>query len=175
MTWTTIPTISAGDKYPAASWNTYIRDNMNDLRENFPAWLSADRLASDFVKTTDVTLADVAGLSFAIGASEIWTFVVFLHILSPTAADIKYALTVPISAAGRYGVHGSRNEIVGDAAIGTNVTMTTLDSTDFAHTMHGTVVNSTTAGTVQLQAAQNASSGTTTIYANSSIVAVKIG
>lgn len=175
MAFTTVPTVSAGDKYPAASWNTYIRDNINDLHENLPGWVSLSRVTSDFVKNADTTLEDVTGLSFSIAASEVWLFLVLGHHVSNTSADLKVALTVPSGAVGRYaiGTLGTSGNQDSDT-IGSDL-VTISNGNDEPLQIYGTVVNSTNAGTVQLQAAQNSShASNTTIYTNSWLAALRI-
>jgi len=180
MAFTAYRTWVDGETPSETLFNQQIRDNgliiktsIND--DGTLSVLQTGRMTSDKTYTTDTTLADLTGLSFAIAASEVWMFFAAIHFVSPTAADIKFDSTLPSGAAGRHGLLGARNEIThGSRTLGTVVDVSTIDSTDMFAIYTGTVVNSTTAGTVQVQAAQNSSSGTTTVYTNSGITAIQI-
>ena len=180
MAFTAFRTWVASEVLTAALLNTQVRDNGLILKTSINddgtlASLQSGRLTSNQTWTTDTTLADITGLSFTIAASEVWAFISLIHLVSPGAADIKFDVTAPSGASGRHGLISARNEIGdGSATIGTIVNVSTVDSTDLLHVHGGTIVNSTNAGTVQVQAAQNNSSGTTTIYANSSVIAVRL-
>ena len=179
MAWSAPKTYTSTETLTHTDLNTYQRDNQLILKTSINddgslADLQSSRVTSNYTNST-VTLTDVTGLSFTIGSSEVWEFRCALYVLSPAAGDIKLDVTVPSGASGRHGLLGARNEPnTGSAAIGTVVDASTVDSVDLLLVYTGTVVNSTTAGTVQVQAAQLANSGTTTIYANSSITATKI-
>ena len=182
MVWTEPPRTWVLDEViPFGTLNVHLRDQLIILKtpindDGTLKALVAARTTSNQTWTTDTVLADIAGLSFAIGASEVWEFWALIHYLAPTAADIKFDVTAPSGASGRHGVAGDR--VSGSrtsAPIGTVVTNQGIDSVDFATVHSGVIVNSTTPGTVQLQSAQNNSSGTNTIYANSGIKAVQIG
>ena len=167
----TARTWTSGEVVTAAMMNT-LRDDINTL-DTGPGFILMARLASNHANTT-TTLTDVGELNFAIGASEQWAFMCALHHLCPAAADLKLGLTYPSGATGRYGLHGADAEITqGSALIGTDVALA-CGGKQVMSTVAGTIVNSTTAGTVQIQAAQNAASGTNTIYANSWIVAIRL-
>lgn len=175
MAFTAFRTWVAGEVPTDALLNAQIRDNGLILKTSIAddgtlSALLASRTTSDFIKNANTTLGDVTGLSFAIGASEVWAFLAAAYYISNASADLKYNLTVPSGASGRYGVSQGTQ-----VTIGTTIVLGT-DGTDDSHVFVGTVVNSTTAGTVQLQAAQNSShASNTTIYTNSSMLAVKIG
>lgn len=179
MAWTT-PKTWATEVLTSSGMNTYMRDNQNILKTSINddgtlAVLQSGVVSSNWTLTTSTTLTDVTGLAFDIAASEDWLFAVIFHGNSPAAADWKFQVTVPTGATGRFGVFGRVSEVaIADAAIGTAIDLQGLGS-DMSFIMQGRVLNSTTAGTVQIQAAQNTSSGTTTIYAGTGIIAVRIG
>lgn len=179
----TPPKTWGSETVPFATLNAQLPENMKVLKTSINddgtlAVLQAGRLTSDFSKTSDTTLADITGLSFTIAASEIWEFRASIHYDGHSSGDVKFAVTVPSGAIGRYGIVTPAGAPgLTDAAIGTdissNITITGVDQTA---TIHGVVVNSTNAGTVQLQMAQNTSNGTATrMFAHSAIVATKIG
>lgn len=142
------------------------------------------RVTSDFVKTSNVTLGNVTGLSFAIGASEVWGFRIVAFHTSATAGNFRTNFTMPTSCTGEYGIIGI-NDGAASATASANYTSYTFGGTDGRFgggasvrqlaVIQGVAVNSTNAGTIQLQAAQGASSGTaSTIYSNSYIVAERL-
>lgn len=169
----------AGEVVTAALLNAQLRDNGIILKTSIAddgtlAGILFSRTTSDFVKNENTTLGDVTGLSFAIGANEVWMLRIIAILTSHTNADIKYDITVPSGAVGRWGV--MRNALTLEATIGTPITGMATQGVDEHMIIHALVVNSTTPGSVQLQAAQNAShASNTTIYTHSHILATKVG
>ena len=180
MAFTAFRTWVASEVITAALLNAQVRDNGLILKTSIAddgtlAGLLFGRVTSDVSATSTTTLADVTGLSFPIGVSEEWTFVCFVHIEGNTSADARFGVTVPSGAAGRYGLPIASGAGVEDATIGTDIFQSLVTGADILAIIAGTVVNSTTGGTVQLQMAQGSSNGDpTVVYANSSIIAVKI-
>jgi hypothetical protein len=133
------------------------------------------RTTSNFTKNTNTTLGDVTGLAFPIGASEVWAVEVEMQTTSNVSGGMKFAFTVPAAGA----VTG--NVVFGAAAAIVNVRSADLTAASGSTTAIVTaritamVVNSTTAGTVQLQAAQNASHASDSIvYAQSFLKAWRV-
>jgi hypothetical protein len=171
MSFTTPITVSAFDKFLASYWNTYVRDNLNFLKTEKPDWVSVNRTTSDFIKNANTTLSDVTGLSFSIAASEAWLWWASVYFLSDVTADLKIGITFPSGAAGRYGgiAEDSRSVVLSAS------TAFPSNGADELLIVAGLVVNSTTAGTLQIQAAQNASDvSNTTIYTHSSVLAIRV-
>jgi len=138
------------------------------------------RTTTNFTKNANTTLADVTGLGFHVGASEVWGFEVAAQVSAPATPGIKLAFTVPTSAtitgtgtltgsvSGAVSAERSANFTSAMSLVATGVDGDVL-------TISGVVVNSTTAGIVQLQAAQDTSNASNTIiYANSFIRAWRI-
>ena len=171
MPFTTPFTAIAFQKFLSSDWNTYIRDNLNFLKSDQPDWIKLGRTTADFVKNANTTLSDVTGLSFSIAASEAWLFWMGLFVVSSTTADLKLGLTFPAGATGRYGIDNTSN----GADLIANTIFRAMTGVDFEHkVVSGLIVNSTTAGTFQLQAAQNTShASNTTIYENSHMFAMR--
>ncbi len=125
---------------------------------------------SNETATSDTTLSDDAELLFAIGASETWVFEFFIIWRAHVDGDIKFTVTVPSGAAGDWvlsaqtGTAGDNPTYRGNVAFGTQISQI-VDSTNQKRGAYiwGTVRNSTTAGNITLQWAQNSSSGTGTI------------
>jgi len=139
------------------------------------------RLAVDVTSATTV-LGDVVGMSFSIGASEVWTMQMFGMFDAAATPDINVAFTGPAGCAMTW-AH------TGDAAL--NATgSTTINvpvaiggawalsgqgaGTIFASSFTGTIINSTTAGTIQFQFAANAG-GSATLKAETHIIFTKVG
>lgn len=134
------------------------------------------RMTADLTKTTDTAFANLSGLAFAIAASEIWTFLAILHGISPVAADIKFTLTGPAApSVVRFGVVGAGNLplTAGSNSVFGNTIAIATSNLEETWLLGGLVVNGVNAGTVQLQAAQNASSGSTIVRAGSSLLALR--
>ena len=135
------------------------------------------RSTSQLTVNASETLANVVGLAFAIPASQVWGFEIFAKALIGATPDIKVAFTAPAGAAitglaTRLDAAGLANVLVTDYL--TAVALTTA-AAGVGLRLSGVVVNSTAAGTVQLQAAQNTSTAEDTIiYTNSSLRAWRI-
>jgi hypothetical protein len=140
------------------------------------------RKTSNESVNASTTLQDDDELLFAIGASEVWAWEAEIWYDAADAANFKFAYTVPTSASLRWADIGSDS---GDAA-SPGVAVTTVSGTartasatgvgTTRHTRHsGVVVNSTNAGNVTLQWAQNTSNvSNATVQANSIIKCWKL-
>lgn len=127
----------------------------------------ATRATGDQSITTNVTLASATNMSFAIGASEEWIADFDMVVGDDlTTTGVQFAVTVPSSATMLFGLSIASSA---PAAVGRYTTTggAALDYTTGLTLgnqgiVHGTawVLNSTNAGTVQLQIAQSTSSGT---------------
>lgn len=143
------------------------------LDKRVPSRTQISRTLTNFTKNANDTLGDVTGLKGYIGASEVWAFEVQAQALIGGTPDIKIAFTVPAGAA-----------VTGVGILGQTATLAGCyeRSSDFTAALallgtgaeylgaSGVVVNSTTPGVVQMQAAQNTSTAEDTIlYAQSFI------
>lgn len=139
-------------------------------------------VASD-VTTTNLTATDITGMTFAIGASETWSFEFHAKIGSSSAAGTKYAVDIPASATIMGQVWGSlgsttaytQDTVSADTTLGVAFNTAGLTTAAQGANLHiyGVVVNSTNAGNVTIQHAK-VTSGTSTVYANSYFVARRI-
>ena len=141
------------------------------------------RLTAD-VSDSSGTLQDVTGMSLAIGANEIWTFQMFAMYLADTTPDARFGWTGPAGCQATwahtgdttFNVSGGGNNI--PQTIGGNVALHgygTADPTDVnSTTFNGTIVNSGTAGTFQLQYSRDGASGTSTLKAETHIIFTKV-
>lgn len=146
-----------------------------------PIW---SRKGSDQSWTSDTALANVTSLSFAVEANSVYLAKFYLFMVGGTTGDLKYDFTVPASATGWH--WGNRQETTDTIPDNANINWIATDtfSTTGAIGLHTTitmaiinvlVVTAGASGTVQLRAAQNASSGTaSTIKANSCVEATKM-
>lgn len=140
--------------------------------------------------TTDVTLAgtgaqNVTGLSFTIDKSESWDFeaTLFIHNAAANTGGVTVTVTVPAGATLKAQAFGNSTSAVlyknlpitaGTLTAAFMVYASTTVGGAFI-TISGTVVNSTTAGTVQIQAAEGTAADVNTVEANSKLVANQIG
>jgi hypothetical protein len=127
--------------------------------------------------TSSTTLVNDNALVVAVAASASYLFFCYLDYEGASAGDLKYEWTVPASATLRFGQIGQTT------ASAATVASTNSDSTVYAIgtdaaatlnavTMIGSLVVSSTAGNLQLQWAQNASSATATIVHAQSFLAL---
>lgn len=138
------------------------------------------RVTSDVTTTAD-TAGDVTGLGFAIAASEVWCAEFHLKIGCNNTGGVKFAITVPASATFMATVQGSSTS---PSSLTTSILATSgaLSSSSFSAVNSANcwlkvsvcVVNSTNAGSVQLQFASTTAGQTSTVYANSYVIARKI-
>jgi hypothetical protein len=172
-------TIAPSDTLTDTLWNAQVRDAVNllatyvDTTTGKPSWFRIARQTADVTKNNSTTLADLTGLSFAIGASETWGFVAMLHGTSGTTPIAKFGVTVPASATGRIAAMPSYLTVCSAALSGTVAPYTH----NFAEGLlvYGSVVNSTTAGTVQVQFAQNtAEASNSVMYAGGILLAFRL-
>jgi len=178
MGWTTPKTWSAGETLTAANFNTQFRDNLNTLSH------LVVRKTADESLSSSTTLQDDNHLILPVAANEVWQFSFNIIYSSGTTEDFKIGFTFPTS--GRIDAMG----VAFDGALAVslpNVSTTTSPATPttalggagttvrFPVSMQGIFTNSSTAGNVTLQWAQNTSGATTTtVYANSTLWAVKL-
>jgi hypothetical protein len=146
-----------------------------------PAGLSGilfARSTSDFTKNANITLTDVTGLSFAVGANDIWHFRFVLRGESSTAAGWRFTLTGPAAPTAVWFGIGSTQDAP-SAGAGTTFTGIVAAGgaagTSQLYEVVGLLRNGANAGTVQLQAAQNASDATNSIIrAESYVIAQRL-
>lgn len=139
------------------------------------------RCDTTLVKNNNNTLANVSGLAFAVGASEVWAFQFYLAGISSSTADFKFTLTGPAApTAIRFGVQNPQaaTGVNSAAAFGTSVVAEgegAAPSVDQALILHGLLRNGANAGTVQLQFAQNTNEvADSKIYVESYVLAWRI-
>lgn len=129
-------------------------------------------VTTDQTWTSDTTLANVTSLTQSIGASETWMVDVWLSVSGGGTGDIKVTVTAPTSATSELivtGVATAGSNAPTFAGIintpGTDVIATGLQASGGARNglwIRGLVFNSTNAGSIAVQAAQNTSDGTAT-------------
>lgn len=128
--------------------------------------------------TTSIVIQDDDELFFPVGGFEHWGFEFFIIWDSPTAADIKFTITVPSSATGEWVLSKQQTTnvtYIADKAFG-STTAVASDAADTNYGSHifGAVLTAATGGNVTLQWAQNGSSGTTTVHDHSWLRASRI-
>lgn len=141
------------------------------------SWLFA-RSTGDVTKNNSTVLADVTGLTFAIGANETWIYLFLLHGFSGTTPDMKLALTFPAAVtAVRYGFVGAGAPNAGGGSTSTPGTGLFYGTSALEESiwMFGIVRNGTNGGNVQLQMAQQtADVSNTIIRADSNVIAIRV-
>lgn len=162
-TWENLP--STETPLSAASLNLMeagIKDACDELDAR-PV-VRAAALTSDFAATqSNTTLEDVTGLRLAVAANEILTFQMFLFWSGNSTADMKYGFSVPASATMNWGpvnvvlVDDSIFPTVGANATESTVQTSGANTTIAAAFVNGVLINSSTAGYLQVQVAQNVS------------------
>jgi len=130
------------------------------------------RKTADESVTTSTTLQNDDHLLFAIAANEIWSVQFFLAVVAGGPQGMKFAVTVPAGATMRFAATAGGGDIVGTTATSGAEILNSASINNIVQIM-GWVANGGTAGNVQLQWAQSVGSGTSTIYANSHLLAVR--
>jgi hypothetical protein len=131
--------------------------------------------------TTVDTAANVTGMSFAVGANEIWAYEFNLQIGCNGVGGVKFAFTLPTSP-DLYRGHGFGNAGSGSnfraelmSASGTLTgAFATFSTTSGLCRLTGTIDTGANAGTVQLQFASTTAGQTSSVYAGSSFRAWKV-
>ena len=126
------------------------------------------------IKNADTTLANLAGMSFPVLSGEEWMFLAVSFTSGNATADVKYTVTAPAASTGRFGLSGSGIPLTAGSSstFGNAVAMAVSDSVTQV-LVSGYVVAGAN-GTVQIQAAQNTSDASDTVfYANSFIIALR--
>lgn len=140
------------------------------------------RVASDVTTTDGTNLVDVTGLSFAVAASEKWTFEVWIKQGNSSTGGNKFAVNFPAAAtvlASFKGNGGGLNsslftEWVTAADTVISNTWHTIASANGFAMIEGYISNGANAGTVQIRARPNTNGQTLTVYAGSYLVARRI-
>jgi hypothetical protein len=182
MAWTTPRTWVSGETVSATLMNEQVRDNENllaayvDTATGKPNWYQSNYMSGDITVNNSTTLVNLTGLAFTIGANEKWHFVAMLSLSSAVAAGIKWGLTYPAGAAGRFGSAYQASTQIGDAVIsGTPVEYAWGATYLRRSVVSGLISNGATPGTVQLKMAQaTADVSNTIVYTYSGIVAVQL-
>jgi hypothetical protein len=122
------------------------------------------------------TLATDTELKFDILANEVWTFRFLLQMNSPAPADSKWNISAPAGVTScKYAVSVYRNNTstTSNTTCGTPTTGIATSGSNDVIEVTGTIENGANAGTVNLQWAENAASGTMTVYRDSFMNAFK--
>jgi len=133
------------------------------------------------VTTTVIAAASVTGMSFAIPASETWSFEFFLQNGCSGIGGVKFAIVVPTGATFRAVAVGMSTAVtaVTSAVLTVSGTLSGVAFNAVALTtgwtrITGSVVNATTAGTVELRFASTTAAQTSSVYDKSYMTARKI-
>lgn len=172
MAYTTPDTAVTGVVAPASMWNSGVRDNMLAMMHPI------NRKTSDQSVTSSTVLVDCTTMTLPLLANEVWQFEFNVVYAAVAAADIKLGFTFP--AAGR--IDAGAFWLGGDSVARLNYfTGTTTPTSAWSFVGDGTTerhflpikgifTNSTNAGNLQLQFAQDISNATaSTVFTNSTV------
>lgn len=167
---------SAGD----TDWTTEINDNWTTLESLANGRVVVVKSANESV--TSNSPHDDSELEFSIGANETWQFEIRGFYTSSSATpDIKVALNGPAKLNLRYHciIWGAAADAMAQFGLKTDYEdFTTINhgtAPDTLFTIHGSVVNDSTPGTVVLRWAQNTTSATpTTLRKGSYLLANRV-
>jgi hypothetical protein len=183
-----MPNTSRGLPYPSPTVPPNVPVDIQALAEALDAWLpkQATVITNQILTANSTTLQNVTGMALALGVGT-WILDVYLAYNSPAAADIKLAtaaFTGTTSSASKFcmGPGTGTTDVAANttmrcSAHGSSSAVTYghdgTASNGFAHETHRLVV--TAAGTIQIQAAQNAANaGVTSIIASSFMEARRV-
>lgn len=147
-------------------------------------WSAFARVSGSDFTTTNGTATNVTGLSFNIGANDIWIVRFRLFGGCSTANGVRSALTYPAACtvkanqlstrAGSTGVQWENVWAVSGTLSSSSTPFWNLVSTAQSSIMEGLIVNGANAGTVQLQVAAHTGGDTVTVSQNSFLHAVRV-
>lgn len=166
MAWTHPITWAAARLVSVSDMNTYHRDNMKDL------YTIVARQTSDLTKNANTTLANLVGMTFAVTSGEIWVFQAWSFFFTLAVADAKWTVTAPATSTGRFGFSGAGLPLTNgsESTFGNPIAMTCTAVNNTA-VIAGEVTAGAT-GSMQLQAAQNTSDASNSVwYTNSFLIA----
>jgi len=178
MAWTAPRTWTDGELVTKAIMDVHVRDNLLAVGPHLVV-----RKPSDESVVSSTVLQNDDHLVLTLGASEVWQVQFGIRFTGLTAADIKFAFTFPTSceidlSTVWTAIAGAAEvmEWTGTTSGSPSVPMAINNSSVVSFVMiQGLVVNSTNAGSLTLQWAQNTSNGTATVVkANSTLWAVKL-
>lgn len=165
-----------GVLFYATDFGIYYRDNGSSWDELSEDGLTVKKTADQAI-SSDASLNNDTHLVLAIPASQTWLYEITLIFASTGAADLRVGCTVPSGATGTISTFWQSadgtdtvwaNELDGVISLYGNGQIMVIK-------IYFYVVNSTTAGNVQLQWAQYISNGaTTTVYAGSKMSGRKL-
>jgi hypothetical protein len=122
--------------------------------------------------TTSNAFQDDDELFFAIGANETWNFKFVVQGNAPAAADFKFAVTAPGGATCAVATSDPEGATsVSNLACGATSGLVPGNGLADTYEVIGSVRNGSTPGIVRLQWSQQVASGTTTVFAGSSLEA----
>ena len=126
--------------------------------------------------TSSTTLVNCTDLSFSIGANEAWIGTLLPIVTAGASGGMKWAFTAPsgcsITVRAQGGSSFATSIIDGNGLTGNGTTGIHTTGTRYELTV--IITNSSTAGTVSFQFAQNASNGTaTTVSKNSTMIVTR--
>lgn len=159
----------AGEEIACTSAGRALMDDSTAFAQRNTLGLYEAYITSN-VTTTSASAGDITGLSFSIGASEVWEFSAHLMTQCSTANGHKWAVNIPASCAIAGSLRGSRASaasVIADDIVADDTLSITLGTGTYTTggwiDMFCIVTNSTNAGTVQLRFAAAVGGDTITV------------
>lgn len=171
MGWTTLRTWTDTEVPTAAQLNEQIRDNELEVGPHKRVRKTADESLS-----ATTVLQDDDELFFAIAANEFWVFQLLVIYRTPAVADLKLGWSGPGGTSLGWALLPHTTTTTPPLrSVGSEEFAVGVDGTDLLAHILGSVI-AAAAGNVRFRWAQNTSdAGTTTVRANSCLVASRIG
>ena len=117
-------------------------------------------VAGSNVTVANATMADITGMSFTVGASETWHFLIAASYQSTTDEDAKWDFSGPVGASIVWTNIAFSSSLGfsagGNIAIDADLTTGGAGAIDLGIWMSGKITNGVNAGTIQLRGAQAA-------------------
>lgn len=155
MAWTDIGDAVTGE-IAEASWGDAVRANFLEIGPHVRRYKSENQA---FISTT--TYANVNDFSFPIAANEAWAIDVYLEYIIDLDGDMKLKWTLPAgfdtdsSWSGFYMAAGTNTPVfLNPTALDSDLIFVITSTTSGWARLNGTIINGSTAGTAQIQAAQ---------------------
>lgn len=175
---TTLSTAASGTQNTAATAMTFQGGTQDCIGGGFLGSAGFVRVTTQFDKTADTALANITGLSVNVAASGTYQFRAVLFVTSDAVGGQKYAMAGTATATAIIyevqTISNSANTIVissKQTALGGSVGQ--AGSTDDFTTIEG-LITVNAAGTLTVQFAQNAASGTSSVLVGSHMLVHKV-
>jgi len=137
--------------------------------------LAGLKTSNQNVGPSNDVLQNVTEVAVAVEANAVYAFCLYLQYSSNSTADIKIGWSVPAGTTGDYGFSAFNTAGTWTVGRATFVSTAGFDGANTYASLEGSFTTSSTAGSVQFQAAQNTSTAVTTnVEAGTLLIAYRI-